>query len=190
MSENIADGMIRGMKDFFKDYKGCRNCRHQPEPLTMCDYGKRRTRVELICIGWEPKDGDTDGCLMRRKGSECVHINGGQVKSEECKRNTSCFQEDTYLRKKQKSGSSDLKKLSHEKKGYTMSRYTEWKKRQENASPYANEANCRRCKYAELIYGRAWCNGFSKARRIPQKTYWSTTDGQCTAYFPKEREEQ
>ena len=71
-----------------------------------------------------------------------------------------------------------------------MSRYTEWKKRQENASPYANEANCRKCKYAELIYGRAWCNGFSKARRIPQKTYWDTMDGYCTAYFPKEREEQ
>ena len=71
-----------------------------------------------------------------------------------------------------------------------MSRYTEWKKRKENASPYANEANCRRCKYSELIYGRAWCNGFSKARRIPQKAYWDTTDGYCTAYFPKEREEQ
>ena len=52
------DGMIRGMKDFFKDYKGCRNCKHQPAPLTMCDYGKRKTYVELICSGWEPKDGE------------------------------------------------------------------------------------------------------------------------------------
>lgn len=76
------------------------------------------------------------------------------------------------------------------RKGSTMSRYTEWEKRKENASPYANEANCRRCKYAELICGRAWCNAFSKARRIPQKTYWDTPDGYCTAYFPKEMEQQ
>ena len=54
----IADGIVRGVKDFFKDYKGCRNCKHQPEPLTMCDYGKRKTYVELICTGWERKDGE------------------------------------------------------------------------------------------------------------------------------------
>ena len=57
---NVTDGMIRGVKDFFKDYKGCRNCKHQQKPLTMCDYGKRRNRVELICSGWERKDGSID----------------------------------------------------------------------------------------------------------------------------------
>lgn len=54
----IADGMIRGLKDFFNDYNGCRNCKHQPEPLTMCDYGKQRNHVELICTGWERKDSE------------------------------------------------------------------------------------------------------------------------------------
>ena len=53
-----ADGMIRGVKDFFKDYNGCRNCKHQPQPMQMCDYGKRRNRVELICSGWERKGGE------------------------------------------------------------------------------------------------------------------------------------
>lgn len=56
-----ADGTIRGVKDFFKDYNGCRNCKHQPQPMQMCDYGKQRTYVELICSGWERKDDDTDG---------------------------------------------------------------------------------------------------------------------------------
>lgn len=40
------------------NYEGCRNCKWQPSPLTMCDYGKRRTYVELICSAWEPKDGE------------------------------------------------------------------------------------------------------------------------------------
>lgn len=52
----ISDGMVRGLKEYFKEYDGCRNCKHQPAPLTMCDYGKRRTCVELICTGWERKE--------------------------------------------------------------------------------------------------------------------------------------
>lgn len=59
----IADGIIRGVKDFFKNYKGCRNCKYQSEPLTMCDYGKQRNRVELICTGWERKDGEQNGSI-------------------------------------------------------------------------------------------------------------------------------
>ena len=54
----IADGMVRGLKEYFKEYEGCRNCRHQPQPMQMCDYGKRRNRVELICTGWERKVGE------------------------------------------------------------------------------------------------------------------------------------
>ncbi len=46
---NTGSGMISGMTEFFKEYKGCRNCIHQPEPLTMCDYGKNSPMVTLIC---------------------------------------------------------------------------------------------------------------------------------------------
>lgn len=27
----MDDGMVRGLKEYFKEYKGCRNCKHQPE---------------------------------------------------------------------------------------------------------------------------------------------------------------
>ena len=53
----ISDGMVRGLREYFKEYKGCKNCKHQPEPLQTCDYGKRKRYVELICSGWEKKDG-------------------------------------------------------------------------------------------------------------------------------------
>ena len=48
-------GYVRGLEDFFKDYGGCRNCKHQPEPMRMCEYGEKRTHVELICRRWEKK---------------------------------------------------------------------------------------------------------------------------------------
>lgn len=53
----ISDGMVRGLKEYFKEYEGCRNCKHQPQPMQMCEWGKRRQCVELICSGWEKKDG-------------------------------------------------------------------------------------------------------------------------------------
>lgn len=49
-------GMVRELKEYFKEYKGCRNCKYQPEPLQMCEWGKRRQCVELICSGWGKKD--------------------------------------------------------------------------------------------------------------------------------------
>ena len=39
--------------DEYKDYQGCRNCKHQPEPLRMCEYGENREVVEPICTRWE-----------------------------------------------------------------------------------------------------------------------------------------
>ena len=54
--EMISNGMVRGLREYFKDYKGCRNCKHQQEPLRMCDYGKSRKQVELVCSGWEKRD--------------------------------------------------------------------------------------------------------------------------------------
>lgn len=32
-----SDRMVRGLKEFFEEYNGCRNCRHQPEPMQMCE---------------------------------------------------------------------------------------------------------------------------------------------------------
>lgn len=57
----ISDDMVRmvreSIKEFHKEYNGCCNCKYQPEPMQMCEWGKRRQRVELICSGWEKKDG-------------------------------------------------------------------------------------------------------------------------------------
>lgn len=52
----MRDATVEGLKEFFKDYNGCRNCKYQPEPLQMCEWGKRRTVVELICSGWERRE--------------------------------------------------------------------------------------------------------------------------------------
>lgn len=61
----ITDGDLRNvfeymdkyfMDKYFSDYEGCRNCRHQPQPMQMCEWGKKRDHIELICSGWEKKE--------------------------------------------------------------------------------------------------------------------------------------
>lgn len=56
ISETDLQKVFEYMNNNFKDYKGCANCKYQPEPLRMCDWGAKRNRVELVCIGWEKKD--------------------------------------------------------------------------------------------------------------------------------------
>lgn len=46
--------------DEYEEYAGCRNCKHQPKSLSMCEWGKRRNIVEPICSGWELKGADDD----------------------------------------------------------------------------------------------------------------------------------
>ena len=49
-------GIAKDLRDYFKDYKGCANCKHQPEPLRMCNWGRKRDHIELICSRWEKKE--------------------------------------------------------------------------------------------------------------------------------------
>ena len=49
---NEKSGMVMGMNEFFKHYKGCRNCVHQNDPYVMCEHGRNRAG-KLICPGWE-----------------------------------------------------------------------------------------------------------------------------------------
>lgn len=39
------------------DYKGCKNCQHQIEPLRMCEWVERGGdgRIHFICPKWEKK---------------------------------------------------------------------------------------------------------------------------------------
>ena len=39
-------------------YKGCKNCIHQPEPLTTC--GFHDGQIHLICPHWEKKKEKSD----------------------------------------------------------------------------------------------------------------------------------
>ena len=37
------------------DYNGCANCKHQINPLRMCEWGEQQIAVYLICPKWEHK---------------------------------------------------------------------------------------------------------------------------------------
>lgn len=35
------------------DYKGCKNCKNQIEPLRMCEWAEQNPQLHLICPRWE-----------------------------------------------------------------------------------------------------------------------------------------
>ena len=71
-----------------------------------------------------------------------------------------------------------------------MSSYKAFKKRQENASPYAYNANCRKCKYGSWIRTSAFCSGFGKAKKIRYDDWDTEKNGYCTQFMPKEIDEE
>lgn len=44
--------------------------------------------------------------------------------------------------------------------------YKSWLKRKENATPYAYEANCKRCIHGEWVRTSAFCNSNGKPKRF------------------------
>ena len=52
-----------------------------------------------------------------------------------------------------------------------MNRYKTWLKRKANATPYANEAVCKKCIHAELVRTKAFCSGRGRARALT-KAEW------------------
>lgn len=69
-----------------------------------------------------------------------------------------------------------------------MSRYSKFKERQKNASPYASQAICSKCKYCDCVRAKGFCIGFGKWTKIPDKVFYSLEKGYCTQYYPKESE--
>ena len=61
------------------DYKGCRNCKHQIEPLRGCEWLESGGdgRVHLICPMWEKREAKMDevedGKIDLRKGIDETH---------------------------------------------------------------------------------------------------------------------
>lgn len=70
-----------------------------------------------------------------------------------------------------------------------MAGYKAFKKRQENASPYANNANCRKCKYGEWVRTSAFCSGFGKVTKIRYNDWDTEKTGYCTQFMPMEIDE-
>ena len=55
-----CDGYVKD--DTTEEYKGCRNCKYQPEPMQTCDWIKYQKEVYRVCPMWELKEdkGDTE----------------------------------------------------------------------------------------------------------------------------------
>lgn len=44
-----------------EEYKGCRNCKYQPEPMKTCDWIKHQKEVYRVCPMWELKENKGGG---------------------------------------------------------------------------------------------------------------------------------
>ena len=66
-----------------------------------------------------------------------------------------------------------------------MGRYEAWLKRKANATPYANEAVCKKCKHAKWGKTKAFCSGRGKVRTLTLKEWENTKASFCPEYEPK-----
>ena len=67
-----------------------------------------------------------------------------------------------------------------------MSRYTAWIKRKENATPYANTAVCKKCKYGKWIRTSAFCSGRERIRKLTSKEWEDENPGFCPEFIPRD----
>ena len=65
-----------------------------------------------------------------------------------------------------------------------MASYKAYKMRQENASPYANNAKCRKCKYGEWVRPSTFRSRFGKATKIRYADWDTEKSGYCTHFMP------
>ena len=65
--------------------------------------------------------------------------------------------------------------------------YKSWLKRKENATPYAYEANCRRCIHGEWVSTSALCSGHGKPKKIPYKQWDTCKTSYCPEYIPRKQ---
>lgn len=65
--------------------------------------------------------------------------------------------------------------------------YKSWLKRKENETPYAYEANCRRCIHSEWVRTSAFCNGNGKPKKIPYKQWDTDKISYCPEYIPRKQ---
>ena len=56
--EIVKQGGVRKEVEYMnttEEYKGCRNCKYQPEPMQTCDWLKHQKEVYRVCPMWELK---------------------------------------------------------------------------------------------------------------------------------------
>ncbi len=66
-----------------------------------------------------------------------------------------------------------------------MASYKAYLERKKNASPYAEKANCSKCKFGEWVKTGAFCSGFGKSRKLPYSCWDSDKTGYCTQFIPR-----
>lgn len=60
-----------------EEYKGCRNCKYQPEPLQTCDWLKHQKKFYIVCPMWELKESKMermtiDEAIILLKNHKCL----------------------------------------------------------------------------------------------------------------------
>ena len=66
--------------------------------------------------------------------------------------------------------------------------YKTWLKRKENETPYANQANCSRCRYGEWVRTSAFCTGQGRPKKISYKSWDTDKTGYCPEFLPKSKQ--
>ena len=62
--EIVKQGGVRKEVEYMnttEEYKGCRNCKYQPEPMQTCDWIKHQKEVYRVCPMWELKENKGGG---------------------------------------------------------------------------------------------------------------------------------
>lgn len=71
-----------------------------------------------------------------------------------------------------------------------MSRYTEWQKRCQNATPYAHEAVCTRCINDSQVKATGFCCRTGRWTKLPAKEVYESKPGFCPEYIPKQQKDE
>lgn len=64
--------------------------------------------------------------------------------------------------------------------------YKTWLARKEHATPFANQAVCRKCKYCSNVRSAWFCSGRGRYRKLTQKEINSSSPCFCPEYIPKD----
>ena len=53
MNDHYKNAMVRMMREYYKKYKGCKNCKHYSRKYKRCTCNDDRINMLLLCDRWE-----------------------------------------------------------------------------------------------------------------------------------------